>query len=102
MKTLLISAAAVALAGPVFADPAQYANEHFAEVSEMGDGARRLEETSTGNVAYVIEHFAQSRSGGDGPRILVPGEDDMTVSSSNSDLAAYARAVLDNGLKGDN
>ena len=103
MKTLLLSAAAaLALTGPVFADAASFADQHFAQSETGGDGVRYMGQTRAGDVAYAIAHFAESRSGGDGPRVLVPGEGDVTVSTSNADLTALAKAKLSNGERGDN
>ncbi|MEM6824414.1 MAG: hypothetical protein AAF566_04825 [Pseudomonadota bacterium] len=77
MKTLLISAAAVAaLAGPVLA--------------------------ADGHAAFAIEHFAQDREMGDGPKIRIPSGGSLVISTSNSDLAMFAMEKLDNDERGDN
>jgi hypothetical protein len=103
MKTLLISAAAaVALTGPVFADTADFARQHFAQSHEVGDGPRTIGETSSGDVNAAIALFQDSRETGDGPRIRSVASDAMVVSTSNSDLASFASAQLGNDLRGDN
>ncbi len=103
MKTLLIAAvSAAALTAPAFADTANYARLHFA-MTEQGDGAYRVgEPTSTGDVAYAIEHFAQDDTGDGAGRYLIPVSGDATLSTSNNDTTAIARAVLDTGERGDN
>jgi hypothetical protein len=104
MKTLLLSAAAAfALTAPAFAQStADFAAQHFAQSEDGGNGARLSGATSTGDVAYTVEHFAQSRDGGEGPRVLVPEDGNVTVATSNSDLASFAAVKLDNGERGDN
>ncbi len=103
MKTLLIAAvSAAALTAPAFADSASYARLHFAE-SDQGNGAFRVgEPTSTGDIAFAIKHFAQDKSGDGAGRYLIPASGDATLSTSNSDTVALARAVLDTGERGDN
>ena len=71
MKTLLIATAAAALvsAGAASAQsPREITQQHFAQDHEPGDGSRRIFETSNSTV---------------------------TVSTSNSSLAAQARAHFD-------
>ena len=103
MKTLLIAAvSAAALTAPAFADTADFARLHFA-MSDEGNGAHRVgEPTSTGDVAYAIMHFAQDETGDGAARYVIPASGDATLSTSNSNTAAIARAVLDNGERGDN
>jgi hypothetical protein len=104
MKTIILTAAAAfALIGPAFANsPADFAEQHFAQSHEPGDGPRTMVDTSTGNVDFVLAHFAQDRETGDGPRIREATPSSMVVSSSNTDLTAFAKAKLDNDERGDN
>ena len=104
MKTLLLSAAAaLALAGPVFADAASFAQDHFAQSETGGDGARFDGQTRAGDVAAAIAHFAASDQGdGANRRDTVAEASDLIVTTSNADLTAFAKAKLSNGERGDN
>lgn len=102
MKTLIIAAAAVALAAPAFAGPSDIASQIFAQSYETGDGPKRVTATSAGNADAVIAHFAQDRETGDGPRVRQATPSDLIVSTSNSDLTAFAKEKLDNDERGFN
>lgn len=104
MKTLLLSAAAaLALAGPVFADAQSFARQHFAQSEEGGDGVRHTGPTRPGDLAFAIAHFAQSEDG-DGARARDTAAEarGLILSTSNAGQTAFARAKLDNGERGDN
>ena len=102
MKTLLIAAAAVALSFPAFAQSNDLAGQIFAQSFETGDGPKRVVTTSAGNVDAVIAHFAQDRETGDGPRVRQATSIDVIISTSNSDLTAFAKEKLDNDERGFN
>ena len=113
-RILVAAAAALAIASPALAEKpggaAAFAIQHFAQDHETGDGPknRTLPEASqvvvsTSNQAksaatFARQHFAQDHEPGDGPRRVRLSENGGTVivSTSNNDLAAFARAKLIN------
>ena len=100
MKTIILTAAAIALSAPAFAG--SLADEIFAQSHETGDGPKRVIETSAGDVNAAVAHFAQSRETGDGPRVRQATSIDVIISTSNSDLTAFAKEKLDNDERGFN
>ncbi len=102
MKTIILTAAAIALAAPVFAGSADLAREHFLQSHETGDGPKVIRDTSAGDVNAVIAHFAQDREMGDGPRVRQATPSDVIVSTSNSSLTEFAKMKLDNDERGFN
>lgn len=121
-RLLLATVAAATLAAPTFAETqierslgveagtysaAELARKHFARSHETGDGPRPTFGTrsdvivSTSNqvsdhAERALRHFAQDYETGDGPRIRIDqgGSGNVVISTSNSDLAEFARAKL--------
>lgn len=104
MKSLILAtAAALAVTGPALASPLAIANDVFAASYETGDGPRGpAGDVSGDTVEAVRAHLAQSHETGDGARFDPAAAGGDVVSTASADLIAYAKAKLDNDLRGDN
>ncbi|MEM9032717.1 MAG: hypothetical protein AAGB18_08725 [Pseudomonadota bacterium] len=130
-RILIAAAAALAITGPVFAQSnlerqlgvaageystSTLAAKHFAQSREMGDGPIPVFTKDSGVVVstsnnssaaeFARRHFAESHETGDGPRynrLVSASSGNVILSTSDSDLAAFAREKLANdGNRGNN
>ena len=56
----------------------------------------------SGHAAFALEHFAQDRETGDGPRVRITKGSNVSISTKDNKLAAYAAEKLKNDERGDN